>query len=330
MKISKVLSDCWDCVAPPDNMNDIQFFDSFFAKPSAKPVEDILLRLGQHLLKEDFTSQIEEVFAHKSAESESKRQVIQCLREKFERFFETMENMTLERFDKDLLAHDPQLAQEKPSPLLKSRLSGNELTLSLPRPGPIENIFRPLFRVIPGSILDFTGHWRRPPSSLDSLEKMRSVIGFSWIERKWMLQMESEFFIWYEGNTMFVRSQRKLAGSNTLIHVIDGVDYPFVQPSAIMGDNAPSMGMFNRTWATDDGFMHFVQRIPWNIEHCDILDALLAENRLESELILQKNDSGVFPGVWTDVYSYQTWADRVLGIVNEKIFVDFFLFSVIV
>jgi hypothetical protein len=306
--LTKVISDCWDWVSP-DNMTDSQFFDSFFAQPSAKPVEEILVRLGQHLIKEDFTREIEEVFAHRQAGDDSKKQVLNCLKGKIEVFFEK-EGTSLEKFDKELLAQNPQLAEDKTKNI--QLLFPPPTTLApLRTPMQLENMFRPPFRVVPGGIHDFTGHWRRPASTLETLEKLRSIIGFSWIERKLMTQMESEFFIWYEGNTMFVRGQRKLAGSNCLIHIIDGVDYPFVQPSAMLGDNTPSIGLFNRTWATEDGSMHFCTTYTVEYRTYRTTKRSPCGNKLESTITLQRNETGHLPGVWTDVYTFPVLAERV-------------------
>jgi len=309
---SKAINDCWDWVSPE---GDSDFFETFFAQPTAKPVEDLLIRLGLFLIKEDFTKEIEDVISVKNVKDkrdDGKRAILSVMKSKFEQFFKK-EGTTLEKVDKELMINSPQLTEEKirsPHTLFPNAISLE----SLPLINAVDITSLSPFRHIPGGIHDFTGHWRRPSSTLENLEKLRSIIGFSWIERKLMQQMESEFFIWYEGNTMFVRGQRKLAGSNCLIHIIDGREYPFVQPSAI-GDDAPSIGLSNRTWATEDGMMHFCTT--YTVEYRTIRSTRRSTcgNRLESTVTLQKNNARQLPGVWYDVFSYPALAERVIGIL---------------
>jgi len=139
-------------------------------------------------------------------------------------------------------------------------------------------------------------------------------MGFSWLERKLMLQLEQEFFIWFEGNTMFLRGQRNLVGPHTILHILDGRDYPVVQPSVISDPAISPIGIFNRSWATDDGFLHFCTTFTIEYRTIRRTKRSVCGNRLESTIILQKNDTGQLPGAWYDLFLYPVTANRVLGV----------------
>ena len=319
---SKVISDCWDWLACDAIDNDffqgLEVLEKNNLNPQNKSVEELLIRLGDCLMKEDFTAAIEDIVnnANPSNLESSKEQVLASLKEKFEHFF-TQEGTSLEevsnKLDQFVTKHDE-----------INNLPQNQLFSVLDRSLTVQNNERSpvlaelvnsktTFRITPGSPFDFTGHWRRPPATLEALEKIRSIMGVSWLERKLIEIMESDFFIWYEGNVMFAQGQRRLSVSNCVVSVIDGKEY--FHSSAI-----PGLGLSSRTWLSEDGAINFC--VTYSIKHRMLRKTKKSccGNRLESIVSLQTNQLDTFPGVWVDSFVFPTCAFRAnsTAVVNSS------------